>query len=99
MDILPAQASSVPSERIFSSSKETCTQRRNNISPTMLEALQILKFIYKQDRLNFTDDLVADERDYMISGHVTPRAVDELMAAGKFSELDELLANARELDC
>ena len=65
----------------------------------MLEALQILKFIYKQDRLNFTDDLVADERDYMISGPVTPRAVDELMAAGKFSELDELLANARELDC
>jgi len=65
----------------------------------MLEALQILKFISKQDRLNFTEDLVAGERDYMISGPVTPRAVDELMAAGKFSELDELLANARELDC
>jgi len=65
----------------------------------MLEALQILKFIYKQDRLNFTEDLVADERDYMISGPVTPRAVDELMAAGNFNELDELLANARELDC
>ena len=96
MDVLPAQASSVPSERIFSSSKETCTQRRNNVSPTMLEALQILKFIYKQDRL--MEDLVVDERDYMISGPVTPRAVDELMAAGKFSELDELLANARELD-
>jgi hypothetical protein len=80
MDILPAQVSSVPSERIFSSSKETCTQRRNNISPTILEALQILKFIYKQDRLNFTEDLVADERDYMISGPVTPRAVDELIA-------------------
>jgi hypothetical protein len=65
----------------------------------MLEALQILKFIYKQDRLNFTVDLVADERDYTISGPVTPRAVDELMAAGKFGELDELLANAKELDC
>jgi hypothetical protein len=64
MDVLPAQVSSVPSEHIFSSSKETCTQWRNNISPTMLEALQILKFIYKQDRLNFTEDLVADERDY-----------------------------------
>jgi hypothetical protein len=99
MDVLPAQASSVPSERIFSSSKETCTQRCNHISPTMLEALQILKFIYKQDRLNFTVDLVADERDYTISGPVTPRAVDELMAAGKFGELDELLANAKELDC
>ena len=99
MDVLPAQASSVPSERIFSSSKETCTHRRNNISPTILEALQILKFIYKQDRLNFTEDLLADERDYTISGPVTARAVGELMAAGKFGELDELLANAKELDC
>jgi hypothetical protein len=99
MDVLPAQASSVASERIFSSSKETCTQQRNNISPTMLEALQILKFIYKQDRLNFTEDLVADERDYMISGPVTPRAVDELMGAGKFRKLNELLVNAREPNC
>ena len=52
MDVLSAQASSVPSECISSSSKETCTLRRNCISPTMLEALQILKFIYKQERLN-----------------------------------------------
>jgi len=65
----------------------------------MLEALQILKFTYKQDRLNFTEDLVADEWDYTISGPVTPRAVDELVTAGKLPELDELLANAREIDC
>ena len=91
MDVLPAQASSVPSERIFSSSKETCTLRRSNLSPTMLEALQVLKFIYKQDRLDFMEDLVADERDYTISGPVTPRAVDELMDAGNLRELDELL--------
>jgi hypothetical protein len=47
------------------------------------------------------EDLVTDERDYMISGLVTPRAVDELMAAVKFRELrlDELLTNARELEC
>ncbi|KAG1746896.1 hypothetical protein EDB19DRAFT_1688228 [Suillus lakei] len=50
----------VPSERIFSSSKETCTLRRSNLSPTTLEALQVLKFTYKQDRLNFTEDLVQD---------------------------------------
>ncbi|KAG1890101.1 hypothetical protein F4604DRAFT_1567967, partial [Suillus subluteus] len=43
----------VPSERIFSSSKETCTLRRVNLSPTTFEALQVPKFMYKQDRLNF----------------------------------------------
>jgi hypothetical protein len=60
MDVLPAEALSVPSERIFSSSKE---------------------------------------RDCTISGPVTPRAVDDLVAAGKLPELDELLKNAREIDC
>jgi hypothetical protein len=43
---------------------------------------------------------VADGQDYIISEPLTPRAVDELVAAEKNRELDELLANAlRELDC
>ncbi|KEP45349.1 hAT family dimerization protein [Rhizoctonia solani 123E] len=42
LDVLPAQASSVSSERIFSSSKLTCTQHRNHISASNVEALQIL---------------------------------------------------------
>jgi hypothetical protein len=42
--------------------------------------------IYKQDRLDFTEDLLADERDYTIPKFVTPRA------------LDELLQNARDID-
>jgi hypothetical protein len=43
LDILPAQASSVSSERVFSSSKMTCTQFRTRISASNVEALQILK--------------------------------------------------------
>ncbi|KAG1874416.1 hypothetical protein F4604DRAFT_1582319, partial [Suillus subluteus] len=88
----------VPSKCIFSSSKETCTLWHSNLSPATLEALQVLKFIYKQDHLNFTEDLVADEQDYMISRPVTPRAVDKLMAAGNLCKLDELLQNARDID-
>lgn len=44
MDVLPAQASSVSSERVFSSSKLTCTRARNKISAQMVERLQILKY-------------------------------------------------------
>ncbi|CAE7090735.1 unnamed protein product [Rhizoctonia solani] len=44
MDVLPAQASSVSSERVFSSSKLTCTRARNKISTSTVEALQILKY-------------------------------------------------------
>jgi hAT family C-terminal dimerisation region len=50
MDILPIQASSVPCERVFSSSKETVTARRNLLSPETMEALQLLKFSTKQGR-------------------------------------------------
>jgi hypothetical protein len=44
MDILPIQASSVPSERVFSSSAQTDTVRRNRVKPILMEALQMLKF-------------------------------------------------------
>ena len=62
MDYLPIQASAVPCERVFSSSAETDTKRRNRISPLMMEALQMLKGHYKNDRLNFTAGWVTDEK-------------------------------------
>jgi hypothetical protein len=62
MDYIPIQASSVPCERIFSSSAETTTKRRNRISPVLMEALQMLKFQLKQERLNFTDSWMIKEQ-------------------------------------
>lgn len=44
----------MPCERLFSSAKEMDTAKRNNISPALMEALQMFKFSYKKDRLNFT---------------------------------------------
>ncbi|KAG6808413.1 hypothetical protein H0H92_004231 [Tricholoma furcatifolium] len=93
MDVLPVQASSVPCERVFSSSKETCALRRNRMSPKHMEGLQLLKFSYKQDRLTFTDDLLAKEVDYNISGPITSAAIDELVRTDRLSELRDLLAN------
>ena len=98
MDVLPAQASAVACERVFSSSKATCTLSRSRISPELMEALQILKFLYKQERLSFTSDLVAQENDYVIEGQVTARAIDELMTAEKYLELKELLSNSAPSD-
>ena len=54
MDYLPIQATSVPCERVFSSAKETDTNKRNRMSPLLMEALQLLKFSLKKERLNFT---------------------------------------------
>ena len=61
MDYLPIQASSVPSERVFSSSSETDTVRRNHINPVLMEAIQMLKYGLKKARLDFTKGWVTDE--------------------------------------
>ncbi|KIK76463.1 hypothetical protein PAXRUDRAFT_95380, partial [Paxillus rubicundulus Ve08.2h10] len=66
MDVLPAQASSIPCECAFSSSKETCALQQNNLSPHLPEALQVLKFKYKQKGLSFTSDLIEKPQDYSI---------------------------------
>jgi hypothetical protein len=58
-----------------------------------MEALQLLKYIYEQDRLDFTWDVLAREEDYQIEGEVTERAVEELLASGKIEELRDLLGN------
>lgn len=57
MDILPAQASSVPCERLFSSGKETCTARWNRIQPKLMEALQALKLSSRNCSLDLTEHL------------------------------------------
>ena len=62
MDYLPIQASSVPCERIFSSSAETDTKRRNHIGAPLMEALQMQKFMFKKERLNFMEGWMVQEK-------------------------------------
>src|SRR5229473_6508678 len=54
LDYLPIQASSVPCEQVFSSTKETNTLKCNHIHPVLMEALQTLKFLLKKEWFNFT---------------------------------------------
>lgn len=94
LDILPIQATSVPCERSFSSAAETGTNRRNRLGPTTIEALQMLKSWYKNQRLNFTSPWrtlsnrmgpVASEIDYLAAlpaeGPGSKRAMQSIVAA------------------
>lgn len=65
MDVLPAQASSVSSERVFSSSKMTCTAERNRIASENLEYLQVLKHALLQQRREPTGALVPHPLDFV----------------------------------
>lgn len=69
LDYLPVQATSVPSERAFSSSGETDTAKRNRIKPSLMEALQILKYLLKRMRLSFTAHLtdIAKVHDELVA--------------------------------
>ncbi|KIJ28426.1 hypothetical protein M422DRAFT_103704, partial [Sphaerobolus stellatus SS14] len=63
LNILPTQGSSVPAERVFSSSAETDTKRHNHISPMLMEELQMLKHMIHRDRLHFTEHLSMTDKD------------------------------------
>ncbi|KIK80797.1 hypothetical protein PAXRUDRAFT_94097, partial [Paxillus rubicundulus Ve08.2h10] len=65
VDYLPIQAFMVLCEHVFSSSAETNTHRCNQISPTLMEALQMLKFHLKKEHLNFTCRLVTVQADLL----------------------------------
>jgi len=69
LDYLPVEASSVPSEHVFLSSAETDMKRCNWIHPVLMEALQMLKFLLKQQQLNFMKGwaVTEDELKYNFS--------------------------------
>src|SRR6266508_2485561 len=96
IDILPVQESAVPCEHIFSSSKETCTDCRNWILPKLLEALQFHKFKCKQAWLNFLENFLSREEDYVIGGEITDYAVVKLLSLGRVEELTDLLRNSHD---
>jgi hypothetical protein len=93
MDILPVQASAVPCERVFSSSKDTITPQRSRLSGITVEMLQILKYRFKRKRLNFLSDELANEIDYTLEGPITVHAASELVATSQFEELKDLFRN------
>ena len=48
LDVLPAQASSVPCERLFSAGKEIAVARRSQLGADLFEQLQMLKFAWRK---------------------------------------------------
>ena len=61
MSYLPIQGMAVPSEHVFSSSSETTTKCRNHLQPEMMEALQMLTFLRKKERLDWMKKFIVME--------------------------------------
>src|SRR5271169_5581473 len=71
---LAIPATSVPSERVFSSSGRTNTPNRNRLSPFMMEVLQILKFNHRNRVLDFSSVFIDDPSDL---GAVLPEEMSD----------------------
>ena len=84
------QASSVPCERIFSSSKETDTLRRSQLSPEMMEMLQMLKFQFRSERLDFNNNWVSSEGKLSVMD-ISPEVVEGMISEQRISDLDNLI--------
>lgn len=90
LDVLPVQASAVPCERVFSSSKLTDDARRCNLSHFQMEMLQNLKHRFRGERISFTENLVCNEHELSVVD-VPAAKIEELLAEGRISELQELV--------
>ncbi|OJA10881.1 hypothetical protein AZE42_13557 [Rhizopogon vesiculosus] len=87
MDYLPIQASAVPCECVFSSSAETdSTKKRNRISPSLMEVLQMLKLHLKKERLNFTRGWITSQKLLLEDEPNEPVTID-----GPVQGLDSIL--------
>ena len=71
MDYLPIQVSSIPCKHVFSSSIETDTKKHNQISPMLMEVLQILKYNFRKCQLMFAStkldqhELLEDKPEFL----------------------------------
>ena len=101
MDYLPMQATSVPCECMFSSAKETDTAKRNRMSPVLMEALQILKFYLKKERLNFTAGWETSEEAMSVvrkASHSLADALGVYDAEDRDARLDTILNELETYD-
>ena len=93
LEVMPSQASAVPSERVFSSGKETDTLRRSNMLSKTMEILQVLKFNLKSERLDFWNHWITTERELWVLD-VDPDILTDLLAKRKLEELSQLISLA-----
>lgn len=97
MDYLPIQATSVPCERVFSSAKDTDTAKRNRINPVLMEALQMLKYSLKKERLNFMAGWQTSVA--AMSGVLVPTGdLNSLFVDDPHTALDSLLTDLNKYD-
>ncbi|KAJ3925449.1 MAG: hypothetical protein NXY57DRAFT_881265, partial [Lentinula lateritia] len=71
-------------------SKETNALCCNSLSPLKMEVLQIMKYIFCNNRLNFMEDLICTEAELLVAD-ISTETIDYLMANGRGHELASMI--------
>jgi hypothetical protein len=82
LDILPSQVSSVPCERVFSSSKLTATDRCARLKAEPFEELQILKAAWRSSIVNLSKINMDTVEEVLDQGFEDLVVEDEELALG-----------------
>jgi hypothetical protein len=89
LDVLPAQASSVPCERLFSAGKEIATARRSHLGSERFEELQMMKFAWRDSILDMAAWNSAQMEEVDVEEYVDMLHADVELAAWDVRE-DEM---------
>lgn len=83
-------ASSVPSERLFSSSGETADDQRARLGPVRFEEAQFMKWHWRQDAADFSktnqeaiEDITLSEFEGLLAVDESEAALDRLCGASQ----------------
>jgi hypothetical protein len=93
MDILPVQATLVPSEHIFLAAGHTMSKGQNQITPEHFEILQIYKYYLRSKRVSFVSDWTIAEREILIVN-----LEDDIKGQMNDKQLQEVLELLAELE-
>ncbi|RDB18681.1 hypothetical protein Hypma_014779 [Hypsizygus marmoreus] len=90
LNFMAIKASAIPCKRAFSSSAEMDRLHRNRIHPALMEALQMLKFAYRNVP---SPDLLADMMDPSIQENLHEDALDAILQLSAEPGEDEVFEN------
>jgi hypothetical protein len=68
------------------------------MSPILMEALQMLKFGLKKNRLNFTNGWITDEKSMQVDKYSEADYLANLLGEDSADAMDELLAAVGDVD-
>ena len=91
INYLPVQAISIPCKHVFSLAKNIDTAKWNQISPVLMEALQMLKYLLKKEHLNFMKGWSTLEKAAMIGAWKATGDLNSLFIDNSNTALDALL--------